>query len=342
VIVVNTCTVTRARGTRRRASWWRRLHRESPGARIVVTGMLRPSAHRRSFGALAGVFGRFSALPRREGSGHRCEAGPWAVFAVDVGPGRAARAFAHIRAGSTSGAPARYSRSRDGCDSFCTYCVVPYVRGAEPEPVLRGGSWTERGGSSTRDSPRSCSPGPILGATPRLSNLVGRDSIAGAGAPRPPLLDRAPQGGPPRSPAMIGAEPRLCRHLHLPLQSGSKRDPSRDAPRVYAGGLRPAPWSASYARGPVGIGGGRHRGVPGRKGEAEFQGDPSLPGRAARDLPARLPVFLASGHGPPRGSRSWSRDPVGAREAARSGSASWARRRRGPSADRSSARHSPS
>src|SRR6185503_14204313 len=123
VIVVNTCTVTR-RADQEARQLVRRLHRESPGARIVVTGCYAQRAPE-ELRALPGVAAVLGAAEREDPESiRRAVAGE----DVPVAPGRAARPFATI-------APLHVGRSRallkiqDGCDSFCTYCIVPYVRG---------------------------------------------------------------------------------------------------------------------------------------------------------------------------------------------------------------------
>ena len=120
-----------------------------------------------------------------------------------------------------------------GCDNFCSYCIVPYVRGRErsrPAPDI-----INEVGALARDGVRE-----IM--------LLGQNVNSYAGALRHPggekvdfpallrLVDRACEGTGIRrirfmtshpkdlSPALISAMRdcvRVCRHIHLPLQSGS-------------------------------------------------------------------------------------------------------------------------
>ena len=261
VILVNTCTVTR-RADQEARQLVRRLHRESPGARIVVTGCYAQRAPE-ELRALPGVTAVLGAAEREDrASVRRALDG----LAVDVGPGRAARAFA-------TSAPVHLGRSRallkiqDGCDSFCTYCVVPYVRGRSrslpfSDALDRARRLLDTGFAEI------VLTGADLGSYAGLSNLVEGILSLGTGH-RVRLSSIEPHKMDPALAAMIGAEPRLCRHLHLPLQSGSnailramRRGYTREQ---YAGLLEEV-----TRRGPVGIGADVIVGFPG-EGEAEFQ-----------------------------------------------------------------------
>ena len=264
VIVVNTCTVTR-RADQEARQLVRKLHRDSPGARIVVTGCYAQRAPEE----LRGIPGVSAVL----GTAER-EAGEALLDAVGVhvGPSRSTREF-------TSGEALHVGRSRallkiqDGCDSFCTFCVVPYVRGKSrslpavevlerarrllkagfTEIVLTGADL----GSYGRD----------LEETRALPRLV--EALLGLGAGhRIRLSSIEPNKVDPDLAAMIGTEPRLCRHLHLPLQSASN-PVLRAMRRGYTREAYAALLDRVTGRGPVGIGADVMVGFPG-EGDAEF------------------------------------------------------------------------
>ncbi len=312
LLVVNTCTVTR-RADQEARQLIRRLHRSAPGSRIVVTGCYAQRAPEeiRSLPGVAAVLG----AAERDDPGTLLRAAGAASAAgtlVEVGPGRAARAF-------STEAPLHVGRSRallkvqDGCDSFCAYCVVPYVRGRSRslpihEALARARRLLDAGffeivltgadlGSYGRDQGEDR-------ALPRLVEAILRLGDTH----RVRLSSIEPHKVEPALAAMIGTTPRLCRHLHLPLQSGSNRV-LRAMRRGYTREDYAALLARIVARGPVGIGADVIVGHPG-EGEAEFEETrrfleempvtflhvfrySSRPGTAASRLPDAVPEARA-------------------------------------------------
>lgn len=112
-----------------------------------------------------------------------------------------------------------------GCDNFCTFCVVPYTRGRE----------------------RSRDPQGILEETRRLAEqghrqvtLLGQNvnsyrydewdfarlitHVADTpGIERVRFTSPHPKDFPPPLLDAIAGHPRICKHIHLPLQAGSDR-----------------------------------------------------------------------------------------------------------------------
>ena len=287
VIVVNTCTVTR-RADQEARQLIRRLARESPGAKVVVTGCYAQRApdELRSLPGVSAVLG----IAERETIGERLMAGQQGVA---VGPARAKRPFAPA-------VPLHFGRTRallkvqDGCDSFCTYCVVPYVRGRSrslplADAVEQGRRLLGAGFDEIVVTGADLgSYGEDLGLRGQLPRLV--EELLGLGrSHRVRLSSIEPNKLDPEIVTMLGAEPRLCRHLHLPLQSGSDRvlQSMRRAYRAtdYAALLRRV-----AARGTIGIGADVIVGFPG-EGEREFEETMALVG----DLPLTyLHVFRYS------------------------------------------------
>ena len=114
-----------------------------------------------------------------------------------------------------------------GCNNFCSYCIVPYVRGRErsrtADDILREVEALQRQGVQEIM---------LLGQN---VNSYGKDLPGGVTFPQ--LLRRVAQTGIPRVRFMtshpkdlsdelideMAYNPALCRHLHLPVQSGSNR-----------------------------------------------------------------------------------------------------------------------
>jgi threonylcarbamoyladenosine tRNA methylthiotransferase MtaB len=287
VIVVNTCTVTR-RADQEARQLIRRLARESPEARIVVTGCYAQRAPE-ELGSLPGV-SAVLGLAERDTIGKRVMAG---AEGVAVGEARARRPLASV-------APLHFGRTRallkvqDGCDSFCTYCIVPYVRGrARSLPLadaleqgrrLLGAGFDE----IVVTGADLGSYGVDLDRRELLPRLV-EGLLALAGTHRVRLSSIEPNKLDPGVVAMLGSEPRLCRHLHLPLQSGSD-GVLQAMRRNYRAADYAALLGRIAARGTVGIGADVIVGFPG-EGEREFEETMAL----VADLPlAYLHVFRYS------------------------------------------------
>ncbi len=233
VIVVSTCAVT-ARSTARSRKTARTLRRRS-GALLVLTGCVA------------------QVLPEELPSGPDV-----LLLPNDMKSGAAdmvARALG-IRAepaGPTNGAlfpdaaPASMSRTRaflkvqDGCDNRCSYCIVPAARGAsrsQPrEVVLRQAETLAASGyreilltgvdlvSYGRD---------LYGGSYGLPELVRE--LLRLGGFRLRLSSMEPIGLSSSTLERL-ALPGVCRHLHLPAQSGSDRILARMGRRYGAGDM---------------------------------------------------------------------------------------------------------
>ena len=111
VVVVNTCAVT-ANSIKKARQYARRCMRELPGAQLIVTGCGAReesiAAHFTSLGAV--VVGNLGAIADELGKGD-----------FPVSPPRERRTR-------------RFIKIQDGCNSFCTYCIIPYVRSLSSKP----------------------------------------------------------------------------------------------------------------------------------------------------------------------------------------------------------------
>ncbi len=124
-----------------------------------------------------------------------------------------------------------------GCNNFCTYCIVPYVRGSEvsrsPRSILTEIRKLQTPQDGTGQSVREIT---LLGQNVNSYNYRQTD---GETLNFPALLRRVvpllrdrtwlrfltshPKDMSVELIELIAAEPALCRHIHLPVQHGSSR-----------------------------------------------------------------------------------------------------------------------
>ena len=112
-----------------------------------------------------------------------------------------------------------------GCDNFCTFCVVPYTRGRErsrePEAIL-----TEARAAADQGFKQVT----LLGQNVNSYRFGGWDfatlisAVADVpGIERVRFTSPHPKDFPPALIEAIASHPKVCKHIHLPLQSGSDR-----------------------------------------------------------------------------------------------------------------------
>ena len=119
-----------------------------------------------------------------------------------------------------------------GCDNFCTYCVVPYVRGREisrpasdvlaevTDLVGRGIKEITLLGQNVNSYGRKGGKGPdFVGLMRMVSDVLGLARLR--------FVTSHPRDLDMDVMECFRDIPNLCRHLHLPVQSGSNRVLSR-------------------------------------------------------------------------------------------------------------------
>lgn len=116
-----------------------------------------------------------------------------------------------------------------GCDNFCSYCIVPYVRGRErsrrPEDILAevralaadGVVEVELLGQNVNSYGKGL-PDKNYDFTSLLEDVSQIEGIE-----RIRFMSSHPKDLSPRLIEAFGRLPKLCPHFHLPLQSGSDR-----------------------------------------------------------------------------------------------------------------------
>jgi threonylcarbamoyladenosine tRNA methylthiotransferase MtaB len=257
VVILNTCTVTNGADQDARAAI-RRVLRQNPSARIVVTGcyaqrapeeiaalpgvdLVIGNSHKHQLAEIAipnlGVQGSASAfVSLGQLTENRELTTENSVFVSDI--------FAHTELLAAPVFDAANERTRpnlkiqDGCDNRCSFCVIPYVRGQS----------------------RSLAPGRILAEVNTLVNagyrevvvsginlgrwgrdLVGTAAIGCPGERSSPLslvgiirsiltettLEKLrissvePMDWTDDLIALVATSPRIAKHAHVPMQSGS-------------------------------------------------------------------------------------------------------------------------
>ena len=233
-IVINSCAVTNEAVAQARQSI-RRLKRERPSARIVVTGCAAQTE--------PAMFARMAEVDRVVGNDDKMRGEAWRVArtALDAvgsfGIGQSEKVAVadimavkemapHLLEGFQRGLPRVFVQVQNGCDHRCTFCIIPYGRGnsrsvpmgavvsqvralverGHVEIVLTGVDLTSYGADLPGAPKLGLLAKQILRHVPDLKRLR-ISSIDQVEVDRD-LFD------------VIANEERLMPHLHLSLQSG--------------------------------------------------------------------------------------------------------------------------
>ena len=140
--IINTCTVTQKASMQSRQAV-RQAVRNHPGAVIIVTGCYAQTEPE----AIQEIEGVDHIVPHREKGRIPALAASLMDSGAHPGQGRRISRPAHAAACALNTAPSAgtgktrpFLKIQDGCDAFCTYCIVPYARGASrsmtPKDVL--------------------------------------------------------------------------------------------------------------------------------------------------------------------------------------------------------------
>ena len=259
-VIVNTCAVT-AEAERQARQAIRRAVRERPGARIVVTGcavQIDPAAWR----DLPGV-------TRVLGNADKLRPESWAADASGgVSDIMAARETAMHLVTEFAGRARAFVQVQQGCDHRCTFCVIPFGRGANRSvPVgavvaqvraLVAAGYQE----VVLTGVDIASYGADLPGTPRLGQLVRRMLTLVPELPRLRLSSLDPAALDPDIWRLLAEEPRLMPHLHLSLQAGSDLILKRMKRRHLRAGAMAAIAQARALRPGIAIGGDLIAGFP--------------------------------------------------------------------------------
>lgn len=126
VLIINTCTVT-GESSRKSRQAIRRMQEHNPDAILVVCGCFSQVSPEETAALGADII--FGSGDKRElaESIEKTYAHKNTVRCVD-NP-RERRVFEHLPAGPGVGRTRAMLKIEDGCDNFCSYCIIPYARG---------------------------------------------------------------------------------------------------------------------------------------------------------------------------------------------------------------------
>lgn len=225
VYIINTCVVTNT-GQRKSRQTIHRAIRKNPNALIVVTGCY-PQTAAEEVKAIAGVDMIIGNQDRaqivqlvEERLAHRQTDTLDAVHKLT-----ASTAFEEMAAGDITDKTRAFLKIQEGCNQFCTYCIIPYARGP-----LRSRSLE----SIRTETQRLISAGfkeiVLIGIHlgcygkenpdgPTLYDAV-KTVLDVPGVQRLRLGSLESVEVEPRLLTLMQEDVRFCRHLHLPLQSG--------------------------------------------------------------------------------------------------------------------------
>jgi threonylcarbamoyladenosine tRNA methylthiotransferase MtaB len=219
--VINTCSVTGSAEADARRAIRRARERGGPAARVVVTGCFA-QRDPEVVGALPGVDivignDRKHELPELVG-----ELGTLARVSVgDIG---SVTHFAEYALPSASERTRAYLRVQDGCEDVCTFCVVPMTRGVfrSLELARAVDRFAELVAEGYREivltGANLSSYGAERPSGPGVAELVAA-LLEVEGDYRLRLSSFEPSDLTTELVELFCSSPRLCRHLHLPVQS---------------------------------------------------------------------------------------------------------------------------
>ncbi len=284
LVILNTCTVTSAADEDVRNAV-RRVRRENPGARILLTGCYAQRAPE-ELAALPGVTWvvgnshktQIPDLLAAEYNGNRAEDRDPSVpyhGQIRVSDIFAQQEFLAAVVEDAAGDRTRPNlKIQDGCNNRCSFCIIPFVRGRSRSAPAE---WAvEQVRNLARRYREVVLSGVNLGrwgrdfdGRMRLADLL-RMLLAQTGVERLRLSSVEPMDLSDDLLGLMAESPRIAKHVHAPLQTGSdtvlRRMYRKYRPRHYEDRVRKArAWMPDAA-----IGANVMTGFPGESGE-EFE-----------------------------------------------------------------------
>jgi len=226
-IIINTCAVT-AEAERQARQAIRRARREHPAARIIVTGCAATLSPAR-YAALPEVDLVLDNDAKLRAESYRAHPHPPAAEAAGATLSRGAGEGGAPNAtggGIAQGRSRAYLQVQQGCDHRCTFCIIPYARGASRSvPVLdvvtQARSLVEAGAREVVLTGVDLTAyGLDLPGQPTLGALARHLLAEVPELARLRLSSLDPSEIDEELWAAFAEESRLMPHLHLSLQAG--------------------------------------------------------------------------------------------------------------------------
>ncbi len=219
-VIINTCAVTKEAERQARQAI-RKLRRERPGVRIVVTGCAAQIAPQ-SFATMPEVDQVIGNAEKMRVESYLTPAAERIVVADIMALKETA---GHLVSGFEGRARA-FIEIQQGCDHRCTFCVIPFGRG--PNRSIPAGHVAEQVrtlvaagfGEVVLTGVDIASYGGDLPGRPPLGQMVRRLLAQVPELPRLRLSSLDPVGLDDDLFRLIAEEPRLMPHFHLSIQAG--------------------------------------------------------------------------------------------------------------------------
>ena len=230
VIVINTCAVREHAEQRVFGNLGALTHtkKENPNQMIAVCGCMVKQEHivekiKKSYPLVSLVFGpdelwRFPELLQRAREGKK------RVYAPGEGDGCVAEGVPHLRDGKVKA----WLSVMNGCNNFCSYCIVPYTRDRERsrraddiiaearELVAQGYKEIMLLGQNVNSYGKDLDEGVSFAELIRRINALEGDFVIR-------FMTSHPKDATPELFSAMAECEKCEKHLHLPLQSGSDR-----------------------------------------------------------------------------------------------------------------------
>ena len=225
VYVVNTCSVTSI-GDRKSRQMVRRIRRENPSAVIAVAGCYAQLAPE--------VFEKMGNVDVIVGMQNRSRIVEYVEKATrsnavlnEVRDVMAVKDFENLTVDAEGEVKTRaFIKVQEGCDNYCTFCIIPYARGRlksrkQKDAIEEIKHLVDRGyrevvltgihlGNYGKDLHDGTSLSSLVNELLKIPDLL---RIRLGSIESVELSEELIH--------LMNSEPRVCRHLHLPIQSGS-------------------------------------------------------------------------------------------------------------------------